>query len=245
LIRGQLRECEQLMDRAHQIGLRAAPESSRLNYLFQLFFLRREQGRHHELEAVIQSEADLHTTEPFWRCLLALLYADSGRSADAAIIMRDLLADEHRAIPRDSFWLASLALVAEACSILRDSSHAADLMSTLRAHARLCISPGNNIIFLGTVSHYLGLLATVLEQWDDAVTYCDASLDAGRRLGSPICQAWAECAYAEMLLRRGEGGARCEQLLASAREVASRYDLTRVADRVQALRNELSACHSP
>ena len=86
-MRGELDDSEQLMERAREIGLRSEPDVSRVSRLVQLFFLRREQDRLHEVEETLTHEAVDHPTEPFWQCLLALLYAERDQRAEAIRIV--------------------------------------------------------------------------------------------------------------------------------------------------------------
>lgn len=244
-MRGELGKSEELIEQAHAIAQRSAPEISQLNHLLQSFFIRREQDRLHEVEEMLTTERVNHPAEPLWQCLLAVLYADSGRHDETSGIMSDLLDQKPSAIPRDSFWLASMALISDACATLNDTKHAADLLDLLRPHASLFVCPGNHVIFLGPVSHYLGRLAMTLERWDDAAGYFDDARMAEKAMGIPIFEAHTESAFVEMCAKRGDERDVLEQLAAKALDISARYDLARLSRLTRAIQERLPTCNSP
>ncbi|HEX7104067.1 MAG TPA: AAA family ATPase [Nitrolancea sp.] len=248
-MRGDLDKSEQLMERARAIGLRPNPEVSRFTMLIQLFVLRREQDRRQEIEEILSVEASNHPTEPFWQCLLAVLHADAERHDEVARILAGLLDAGPDAIPRDSYWLASQALVADACASVGDMRHAPALLASLAPYSRQFVSPGNNMIFLGPVSHYLGCLSATLERWDDAASYYEEALAAERQARIPIFEGHTAYAYAAMLAKHGHGhghGSPAATLhIDRALEIAERFGLKRLSRQAIALRERLAACHSP
>jgi DNA-binding SARP family transcriptional activator len=244
-MRGELNESEQLMERAREIGLRSKPDVSRLSRLVQLFFLRREQDRLNEVEETLTSEAVNYPTEPFWQCLLAVLYADRGQRAEVTRIADELLDRDAVAIPRDGHWLASLVLIADACATLENADHSTTLIELLRPHAGLFVCPGNHMIFLGPVSHYLGRLSTVLERWDEARRWFEAALDAERAAETPLWTAHTELAYASMLAKRGEPDDPPDRIIIRLLETSERYGLISVQRQARALQKARPSCHSP
>lgn len=201
---GELEKCEELIERARAIAQRSAPEVSRLNHLLQSFFILRTRDRLHEVEQTLTEEAANHPTEPFWQCLLAVVYADSRRYDEASEIIGKLLDQNPGTIPRDSYWLASLALLADASATSSDVAHSAALLALLRPHSSLFVCPGNHVIFLGPVSHYLGRLAMTLERWDDAAKYFEDARIAEMAAGTPIFEAHTQAAVAELSAMRGD-----------------------------------------
>ncbi len=244
-MQGDLDESERLMEHARTIGLGAVSELSHLNYLLQLFVLRREQDRLREVEEMVSTEANNHADEPFWRCMLSVLYVDDGRHDEAYRIVTAILDKNANAIPRDPFWLASLALIAEACTAFEDIEHAENLLRLMQPHTKLFISPGNQAIFLGPVAHYLGLLSTTLQRWDEAAKYFEYALDKEARIHAPIFTVHTELAYAAMLRRRGDQSDMVADLINATLENAMRLKLTRVGRLARTLRQGSSGCRSP
>jgi tetratricopeptide (TPR) repeat protein len=232
------------MDHARAIGLRCNPEVSRITLLIQLFALRREQDRQPELDAILSREAISHPTESLWQCLLAVLMAEDERYGEASEIIDHLLDNGTDAIPRDSYWLASQALIADAYARVGDTRHAAALLPILDPYSRLFISPGNDIVFFGPVSHYLGRLSATLERWADAATYYEEALAAEKKARIPVFEGHTEYAYGEMLVRRGSRDAATPRI-ERAREISKQFALKRLERQVGKLRAQLDACHSP
>jgi tetratricopeptide (TPR) repeat protein len=244
-MRGELSESEALMEQARAIGRRSAPGVSQLSYLLQLFVMRREQDRLIEVEAMLTAEAVNHPSEALWNCLLAVLYVDTDRHDEASRIVAEVIDQPDNAIPRDSFWLASLVLIANACVELRDTGHAAVLLALLRPYANRFVCPGNHVIFLGPVSYYLGCLATCLEQWDAAAAYFDQALAAERAAATPVFEGRTALAYARMLARRGNSDDRATQFINAALHLSNRYGLARLGSLARTRREILPTCHSP
>ena len=244
-MRGDLDESERLMEHARAVGYRAAPEISQLNRLLQCFLIRREQDRLNEVEDLLASEAADHPAELLWQCLLAVLYADDGRYDQASQIVSGLLDQTTDTIPRDSFWLTSLVLIADACATLDDAAHAGLLLELLRPHADLFVSPGNHVVFLGNVSHYLGCLSATLRQWDDARGFFERAIEADRASNTPVFEARSGLEYASMLAKQGVASDTVTTLIDLVTETGLRHRLARVERLARDLQGRLPTCHSP
>jgi tetratricopeptide (TPR) repeat protein len=242
--RGNLPESERLMDLARAIGLRCNPEVSRITLLIQLFALRREQDRHPEIEAILSRETLNHPTEPFWQCLLAILMAEGERYGEASEIIDHLLDSGANAIPHDGYWLASQALIADASAAIGDTRYTAALLASMKPYSRLFISPGNRVIFLGPVSHYLGRLSATLERWADAAAYYEEALAAEKKACIPVFEGHTEYAYGEMLARCGSREAAIPRI-DRAGAISAQFALKRLGREAGKLRTQLDACHSP
>jgi hypothetical protein len=55
----------------------------------------------------------------------------------------------------------------------------------------------------GAVSRYLGALAALLENWDDAARHFEDALALNERMDAPVWVAHSQYQYAAMLLARG------------------------------------------
>ncbi|HET7038229.1 MAG TPA: hypothetical protein VFI42_21330, partial [Thermomicrobiaceae bacterium] len=250
-MRGDLTTSESLMERARALGQRADPDLSPVTYVWQSFFLRREQDRLGELEATLTAEADAHRTDwsgTFWQGLLAVLYADSGRFEQASAIISELVAPGAGAILPDtvsSFRLAVLALLADACATIDDDTHAPILVTAMEPHAHMFISPGNNLAFLGPVSHYLGRLLATMKERARAESQFRAALEAEARTVTPILRTQTLGAYAGLLAGSDDRLGDAQHLLDEANELAVRFNLPRATRIVRSLQRSRIACHSP
>jgi hypothetical protein len=102
-------------------------------------------------------------------------------------------------VPIDFAWLATVSMIALACAQLGDETHATTLHRMLVPWAADYVDWGPG--WLGSVSHYLGLLAAVAGELDAAHEHFQTAIDSNTRAGGPGWQAHAELAWAELLRR--------------------------------------------
>src|SRR4029434_203209 len=95
------------------------------------------------------------------------------------------------------------------------------------------VSPGCS----GAAGRYLGMLATLLGQFDDAAGHFDAALAMNERLGAPGLLAHTQLDYARMLIARGGAGdrERAASLLDAALATARGLGFTRLAEDTRVL----------
>ncbi|HEX6382912.1 MAG TPA: helix-turn-helix transcriptional regulator, partial [Acidimicrobiia bacterium] len=96
---------------------------------------------------------------------------------------------------------------------------------------------GNGVIWLGSVAHYLGVLATTLERFDDAERHLAAGEAAHERLGAPGWLARTRLERARLLVTRGEpeDAKEARQLLDQVKDSAREMGLAGLERRAAAL----------
>lgn len=62
---------------------------------------------------------------------------------------------------------------------------------------------GYSVASYGALSRYLGLLAGLLERWDDAARHFEDALAMNERMQTPVWLAYTQYQYAAMLLACG------------------------------------------
>jgi len=201
LLAGRLDEGERLAFEAFAAGERANSPNRMLTLASQLYTLRREQGRLHELEAEVKHFVEQYATVPATRGALALLYSELGREAEARAEFEKLAARDFADVPRDVSWLNALDMAAQVCAFLGDCARAGILYNLLLPHAQQNVIVAYADASHGAVAHSLGLLAATLGRWDDAAQHFENALELNTRLGAPHFVARTQHAYAEMLLR--------------------------------------------
>jgi DNA-binding SARP family transcriptional activator/tetratricopeptide (TPR) repeat protein len=203
---GRLEEVEELIERAFAFGRRAHSRDAAVTHLIQLFVLRREQGRVGELEAVLRSSLEEFPDFPL-RCLLAVLHGEVGREVEARAVLDAIAVDEFGALAVDNYWLVSLSLLSEVAAFLGDAKHAATLYALLLPFASYAAMGGPEA-WVGSVSRYLGLLATALGRWEAAEQHFENALALNAEMDARPWLAHTQHDYARMLLARDGPGDR-------------------------------------
>jgi tetratricopeptide (TPR) repeat protein len=165
---------------------------------------------------VMEQSVDEMPTLTAFRCILASLYAEDGRDAEARAILEALAATEFEVLP-DNDKLYGWSLLGEVCYALDDRAHAPTLYGLLLPYAarNVVCHPGCAI---GSLARCLGLLATLLGRLDDADRHFEAALEMNARMGARPWLAHTQDDYARMLLDRDAPGdhEKAEELLTMA-----------------------------
>ncbi|MBX3025495.1 AAA family ATPase [bacterium] len=230
---GKFEEVVSHSERVLAFGQRIGDRAAFMSAGIQVFVARRAQGRLAEIEPTARLWAEQAPTIPAARCLLAVLYADLGRAADARREYELLAADDFVALQRRNVWHPLLPYLAELALALADGRRAAILYRGLLPFAGRNMGLGPHVIF-GPASHPLGTLAAHLGQWDDAERHFRHAIEEATRAQGPAWLAAIECDYGAALWARGET-ARADPLLRRARAAAERLGMELISRRLTAL----------
>jgi DNA-binding SARP family transcriptional activator len=235
LIAGQFDRAEGLIAEALAVGRGAERWDAVLNHNLQMLVLRREQGRLEEMETIVEQSVDEYPSRRMVACALTSLYAELGREAKASSTFEALAASAFTDIPSDNEWRFALSSLAEASAYLGDTRRATTLYTLLRPHADRLVTCSLELS-TGPVSRYLGLLASTLTRWDDAVQHFEDALAISERIHAHPWIAHTQDDYARMLLARGSPGdrERAEELLAAALTGYTELGMTSYAARASA-----------
>jgi tetratricopeptide (TPR) repeat protein len=174
----------------------------------QLFQLRWHQGRLQELEpAVAQLSRAVGSFGP-WRIALALLYAENGQLAQARAEIDSLAVDNFRQLPRGRFWMVSMVLLAQACTLIGDRERAAAVYELLAPFAERPGVMAFANVCTGSNERPLGILCTTLGRWDEAGARFERALARNRAMGALPWVARTQVEYADLLSRRDAPGDR-------------------------------------
>jgi len=234
---GDVEEAERLAQKSFEIAERAQVRSARGSYASMLFTLRRHQGRIAELLPSMRWLAHGATAPPAWGAALALAQVETGAVQEGRTRYERFAGDgDFAPVPRDWYWSLTAALLAETCAALRDTQRAPSLYALLEPFADRCVQ----VIFTaswGSIHRHLGLLAGVLERYDEAEGHFEAAIEANARIGAVLMTAETQCAYGALLLRRGRAGdaGRAAALGALAELVAAPRGLEDLRRRAAAL----------
>lgn len=141
------------------------------------------------------------------RCQLALVLAEADRPTEAQALLDELLDDGGAALPRDSLWLASIVVLAEAAHRMEHAAHARTVLDLLEPYSGRVAVLGLTV-WVGAVDRGLALAATVVGRWDDAERWFDSALRTHEAWGAWPLVSRTMAEHAAMLRRRGRVGDR-------------------------------------
>lgn len=217
LFQGDLETAEQAVPRGIEFASAMRSRMASVAFRLQSTMLAQMRGDlEHGVEVIEQSVEEMPTLTAF-RAILANLYAQRGRDADARAVLESIAERSFEVLP-DNDKLYAWSLFGEVCSVLGDSTHASALYEVLAPYS------GRNVVChpgcaIGSVSRYLGLLAMLLGRLDEAERHFEHALEMNERMGARPWLAHTRLDYARMLAARGGAGdrERASDLLEAAR----------------------------
>jgi tetratricopeptide (TPR) repeat protein len=218
LFAGRVGEAGVLAREALEIGRVTQPVYEfRIHYGVQRFEIRLEEDRAAEVLPGLWEAAGTGNAES--RAMLAQAYCELDRLEDAREVFGPLmavLAD----VPPDPNWIIVVARAASVAAALDDRAAATRVSELLAPYADRIA--GNGIIWIGSVAHHLGVLATTLEHFEEAERYLVAADSTHERVHAPGWRARTRLARARLLLRRGhpEDAKEARQLLSQVTATA-------------------------
>jgi tetratricopeptide (TPR) repeat protein len=173
----------------------------------QLFAIRREQGRTAELDDGIRGMIAQYPMAPAWRAGLALSLAERGEFDTAASELDVFIHDGVDNFRRDGNWAIAQALVVDTWELLGDHNAQTPIAyEVLKPFAHRFISVGWAADAYGSVERLLGVLAGLLERWDEAEAHFLAGFEADGRTGGIRGLVRGHLQLARMYQRRGADG---------------------------------------
>lgn len=235
LLDGRFDDVERLAGEALVLAEQAQDPAALPVWGAQMIFVWAERGQGTELQAAFDAIRAVAPDMPAVAAAGAWIAYQLGH-LDEARTSFDPIADENFAgLGRDAGWMSSIAMLAEVCSALLDVEHAAVLYGLLEPYS------GRNVMAWATapsgpVDHYLGLLATTQQQYDDAEARFRAALSLCDTMRSRRFRAHTEHAYASMLSERGGPGddEQAASLRARARLAAQDLGMAALLGRIDA-----------
>jgi DNA-binding SARP family transcriptional activator len=214
---GDFTAADTLVAEALAAGKLAQPDTAIPHELMQRAALAEFRGDPDTLEPDLRALAAQHPTRPVFRCAHVHLLARTGRLAEARRELADLARDRFAALPFDQEWLCATSFLAETTTLTGDTEVAATLYALLAPWGSfIAVDPSES--FRGSLQRDLGLLAGVLERWDDAATHFEAALAANQRMGLRPWLARTQENYARILRLRAAPGdtEQAEELITAA-----------------------------
>jgi tetratricopeptide (TPR) repeat protein len=178
-----------------------------------------------------------HPEVPNIRCIVAHLYAELNREADAGRELNYVAAADFVDWPQDAILIHTLTLLSDTCAFLGDTERAALLYELLAPYAARAAVVPNVGVYSGCVSQSLGTLAATMSRWDDAVRHFADAVAFNTRMRARPQLALTQHTYARVLLARAQPGDRelASRLLATALDTARELGMKRLEAKVSDL----------
>nr|WP_311527941.1 AAA family ATPase [uncultured Ralstonia sp.] len=223
LFEGRFADAERLIPKAYEIARRMPGMDAAGVYSVQMFTLRREQGRLHEVAPLVEHFVQHTSAMDIWQPGLALMHVELGQMGAARKKFDALANNDFRAIARDGVWVANLTYLAIVCHALGDAARALTLYQLLTPFSGRNLVFGTAIASFGAADAILGALSATMGDWTQAQRHFEAALAMNERQGARPALARTRLYFAQMLLRRGEPADldRVDVLLHAAEEAAA------------------------
>ena len=205
---GRDREAEALAVEAAALGRglgQPAADAYRVGQLGRIYW---RAGRLGELERDIADALARFPGLVTLRCLRALAYATSGQRADAVAEIQALEANGFAALPQDSLYLASLAILAEAAVTCRATDQAGPILDRLVPYATRNLIQGVPVGW-GAAAWYIARLEWLTDRPGEAHTSAATAQRLHRQwgiggFGDPLADLRGDSAPAALSQRESE-----------------------------------------
>ncbi len=232
LLAGHLEQADALAVEALTSGMRPEGITAGQYYSIQLLAIRREQRRMQELDQTVRDVVAGSPTRPAWRAGLATLLCDTGHHDEAREHFELLAASGFTDIPEDGDWMITMVLAAEVAAELGDVERARLIYERLLPYRMVNVVIGLAAVCMGATARYLGRLAAVMGNREDAAVLLERAIARNGTLRAPVQLAHSQLDYASLL----GGSARARELVQAAAQTAQELDLPLVAARAELLR---------
>jgi DNA-binding SARP family transcriptional activator len=191
-LRGDTAIGEALSDEALRLGSEIGQPDAFNYYATQISHARWQQGRLAEIVELIEQGMADNPGIPSYQGALARAYCQAGRPDDAGALIASATGQRFSNLPEDLLWTYGMVTFAEAVMQIGHVEAAAILFEKLAPYE-------DQVCFVGTtcegpIAHYLGGLAMVLGQPDNARRHLQRSSEFANLAESPF---FASRAYIE------------------------------------------------
>jgi tetratricopeptide (TPR) repeat protein len=233
ILQGEFSEAETYAEAGLVAGQDVQAENAAGVYGMQMFTIRREQGRLAEVAPLLKGFVDNNPDEAVWRPGLLVVATDLGY-LDMARRNLDEIADAGFRLPMDAKRSATLSYFVEACVALGDTRRAETLYRLLLPYRKVNITVGVATICCGAAARFLGMLASLMGDWQAAEEHFEVAVAMNTDLHAWPWLAHAEHDYACMLRRCGRQSdlTRVDRLLSDALAIANRLGMIGLQTRI-------------
>lgn len=204
LIFGRFDEADKLALEALQLAERIGDERAKSSFWAQTVWSQRDRGGSHELDRILWQGCVKFPAETLWRTALVLVLSEANHIKEATDLLHAFVSRRQLKLPEDAFFLCSASLLAAAVGLLNDFDRSNTLYRALLPYRNRFVAVGLAGVWLGPVTHYLGILATSMRQWKVAMAHFNDALQKCEAIGAHPLAARTRYEVGKMWAVRGE-----------------------------------------
>ncbi|WP_170476191.1 adenylate/guanylate cyclase domain-containing protein [Ruegeria arenilitoris] len=202
IMAGEFEQAEKHATEAVKIGRKTHGEHVEGVFGVQMFTIRREQSRLHEVAPVIKRLMSESPEDVAWKPGFGLIAAELGYREPAERILNEI-AENGFVLPADAMYSTTLSYLSDICVEIQHFQHAETVYKLLEPYEDLTITAGATTVCTGAAARRLGSLAALLKDWETAERMFQKAIEIDTRMKSPPWIAHSKAAYASALRRRG------------------------------------------
>ncbi len=184
-LRGRLDEAEAAAAAAFELGSASGQPDALTWFAGQLFMIRWDQGRLHELVDLVEEQVATQADGiPAWRAAQAVALVEADRHPEAEAILDGFLASDLADLPRDLLWLHGMAYLCTVCAHLGRTDAAAVLHDALAGYGGLLAH--NGTVNAGPVDAHLGAMSVLAGEPERAEQELAAAQALCERIDAPV-----------------------------------------------------------
>jgi tetratricopeptide (TPR) repeat protein len=195
-----------LTELARCIGEKVHDSSPTHYFMLQRFQQDRMRGELVGWEVILSEAIAQYPAVAGYRAAHAASLGAVGETGPARRALSLLAAARFRDVPCDALFLWTTSTLAEVCAKYGEVPWCENLYDLLGPYRHHNVVAGWGAVFDGSVAHFLGVLSVALGRFEEATCHFEFAMAKNAEMGAPLLVARTMVQYAELLLKRLDGG---------------------------------------
>lgn len=234
ILDGDFAQAETLSEEALKIGRMTHGAHVEGVYGTQMFTIRREQARLHEVAPVVKRLLEENPEDKTWKPGFAVIAAELGYGEPAKRIVAEIASTGFE-LPMDAMYSTTLAYLADVCILTRDDHFAEPIYDLLLPYKDINIMAGVTTVSNGAAARRLGGLSELMGNWSAAKDHFETALGLDQSMRAQPWIAHTKADFANALRLHGTGADHCraEHLTAEALDIAMASGMVNLEKRIK------------
>jgi tetratricopeptide (TPR) repeat protein len=205
MIADRVDEAPALIARSHALGNRARAGEADVEAAGQQFALAYRAGVLGNYAMMLDAEYRANPQVVVNLPALALAHLQAGNREAGVALFEGIARNDFAGVPRDMLWTGAMAVLSQVCALIGDEARARTLYHILLPLRDRNVMIGTAVCW-GSAERFLGLLATVLRDFDAAAAHFETAIARNADGGIDSMFEMVRREYADMLELRGGPG---------------------------------------